>query len=376
MAVPLFITFIVYAVLTPYLPLLLRGLGYSPTVLGVLLGIFEGAGIAGPFIFGHFADRMGRYKPGLVIAHLMVLLAAFPLALCARPALTALLLVIIAVGFRSILPLLEAVTTLSLGKDGDYGRIRTAGSVSFILMVLFLQKTPVLRPDTPLTISFWISLTMAAALIAVLGIPARYTNTGRRFGGAAGNPQGGRIWSPLLILGLGVIFLSRLAMAAVNGFFSLFLVEYVRWDALGYMWALAAAAEIPFMYLSRRFINRFGALPLLALGSAAVILRLGAYALFPVKGGVIAGQLLHSLCYGVFHPAAVAFISSSVPPERRALGMSLYLSLGTGVPTFIGNILGGWIIDHWGYRALFGGFIVFPVMSLGLYAFIRFQRRK
>jgi PPP family 3-phenylpropionic acid transporter len=54
--------------------------------------------------------------------------------------------------------------------------------------------------------------------------------------------------------------------------------------------------------------------------------------------------------------------------------MSLYLSLGTGLPTLVGNILGGYIIDHGGYRVLFGSFIVFPVLALGLYWFTSFHR--
>ena len=48
--------------------------------------------------------------------------------------------------------------------------------------------------------------------------------------------------------------------------------------------------------------------------------------------------------------------------------MSLYLSLGTGLPTLIGNMMGGVIIDHWGYRILFLSFTIFPVLALGVYA--------
>jgi PPP family 3-phenylpropionic acid transporter len=56
MAVPYFAIYLLYAVLTPYLPILIRTLGYPPSIVGILLGIREGAGLVGPFIFGHFAD--------------------------------------------------------------------------------------------------------------------------------------------------------------------------------------------------------------------------------------------------------------------------------------------------------------------------------
>jgi PPP family 3-phenylpropionic acid transporter len=165
-------------------------------------------------------------------------------------------------------------------------------------------------------------------------------------------------------------------MASINSFFSLFIVEYMQWNAVGFMWALASVSEIPFMFLSRRLVNRFGALPILTFAAAMVTVRLSVYAIFPYKGGIIAAQLLHSLCYGLFHPAAITFISSAVPPERRALGMSLYLSLGSGLPNLIGSILGGFIVEHAGYRALFGIFALFPITALGLYFFVAKNPRR
>jgi PPP family 3-phenylpropionic acid transporter len=78
----------------------------------------------------------------------------------------------------------------------------------------------------------------------------------------------------------------------------------------------------------------------------------------------------------VFHPAAVSFITSCVPPARRALGMSLYLSLGTGVPTLIGNLAGGFIVEYFGYRQLFMSFALFAVVGLLLYFITRKHTRR
>jgi PPP family 3-phenylpropionic acid transporter len=158
-------------------------------------------------------------------------------------------------------------------------------------------------------------------------------------------------------------------------FFSPYLIESAHWEVIGLMSALASTSEIPFMYYSRRIIDRLGALNALALGCAAAIVRLGILALFPFKAGIVASQFLHSLSYGLFHPAALAFISSCVPPERRALGMSLYLALGTALPSLLGNIMGGYIVEHFGYRSLFGTYAFFPLMSLALYLLIRLSRK-
>jgi PPP family 3-phenylpropionic acid transporter len=365
-----FLIYAAYAAINPYIPVLLRFSGYSASAVGVLMGLLEGAGIAGPFIFSYFADKWGRYKPGLVITHIITLLTLIPLLLFRQPLVAGILITVLGLGFRSAFPLLDAVATI--GNAGNYGKIRTAGSLGFVLMMLFLQFTPILPPSAPANIVWWMGLSAALSLVSMILIPGSLTNTGPANRPAPGRRRGREknIWTALLVLGLLIIGISRLAMASVNSFFSLFLVEYMNWNAVGAMWALASASEVPFMYLSRRLIGRFGALPLLAFSTAMVSIRLAIYAAFPCQAGVIAAQLLHSVCFGLFHPAAVAFISGSVPPERRALGMTLYLSLGTGLPTLLGSFLGGFIIDLAGYRALFGVFALFPLAALGIYGFI------
>ncbi|MDR1024399.1 MAG: MFS transporter [Treponema sp.] len=361
------------AVISPYLSMLVRGLGYSPSMVGLLLGIFEAAGIAGPFVLGRLVDRWGRYKPGLLICVILMLLPGLPLARTGSPVLSALLLCILAVGAKSSLPLMEAMTTLAAGKEGNYGKIRSFSSMAFIAAVLFLQWFPFLPRNSSLNIGIWITIMSSIALIFVLALPARLSAQGpRRPAAAAGSPPTRWIRNPLLILGLIMIALNRIAMSPALSFISLYVTEYVHWDAVGLVWALAAAAETPLIFFSRRIIRYFKSpLRVMYLTGYALILRLLIYTFLPYPPAVVAAQLLHSLCYGLFHPAAVTFISAHVPPEHRATGMTLYLSLGTGLPTLLGNILGGFIVEYFGYPALYGSYTIFAVLSAGLYFIIR-----
>jgi PPP family 3-phenylpropionic acid transporter len=365
---PYIALFFVYGIIPPYLSILVSGLGYNTSLVGILLAISEGAGICGPFIFGNMADKSGKYKGGIILAYILTAAGAVPLALLVHPVLSALFIALLALGYRSALPLMESLATLG---RGNYGKIRMTGSISFISFLFFLQWVPVLRPDTPINISLWIVITAALAAFTVLILPSKYTSAGPRHGenpgGKAPADMRREIWTPAFILGFAMIFLSRLAMTPINSFLSLYLINYLRWDAVGLMWALASIGEIPFMYISNRLIRRFGVMPILALTTAAVGIRLFLYVLFPNKAGVIAAQLLHSLCYGLFHPTAITFIADRVPPRYRAYGMTLYLSLGLGLPTFIGNFIGGFIADHGGYPLLFGSFSVFAVLGLALY---------
>ncbi len=367
LALAFFTAFTVYGVTSPYLPVLIRGLGYSPAVIGFLLGLFEVAGIAGPFLLGHLSDRLGRYRPPLALALILVLVSLAPLAVFRHPAVSALSLVVMAVGLRSLIPLLDATATLSLGPSGDYGRIRTVGSVSFVLMALFLQYSPILKPDRSVPIIIWIALTCGVTLASFAALPDRDPAELKSRRAQASGGEHNRKWDRAFIAGLVMIGFGRVAMAPVTSFFSIYVVEELRWDAVGLLWALSACSEIPVMFLSARLIRRFGSPPLLALSVVAVAVRLAIYALFPNAAGAVAGQVLHSLCYGLFHPAAIAFVSTSVPPERRALGMAMYLSLGQGLPTFVGSALGGFIVEGAGYRTLFGSYIGFAAVSLAVY---------
>ncbi len=319
---------------------------------------------------------MGRTRPALAFCALAVLASLPPLVMAPRPAVTVLSCALLALGLKTLLPLMDtAAVNLgeSLKAEGrgswDYGKLRAIGSFGFIAMALGLQAIPGFDRSPPSRIALWLAGTTVAYALSlfVLPDPGPRASKQLREGAAA------RRLDPVFFLGLAIIGLNRLAMAPISSFLSLFVVEDLHWDAVGGLWALSACSEIPLMILSARFIRRLGPMPVIAISGLSIALRLGIYAAFPSHGGVIVGQLLHSLCYGLFQPAAVAFVALRVPPERRAEGMAALIGLGIGLPTFLGSSLGGLMVERFGYRILFASYILFAVASLALY--LRARRR-
>lgn len=360
-------SFVVFAVSAPYLPLLIRALGYGPLMLGLLMGAFEIAGIAGPFILGWVSDRYGRFRPALALSYAFTALPLYPLVVFHHPAITFCCLVVLAIGVRSIAPVVDTAATISLGTKGNYGLYRSAGSISFIFAAMGLQYQTLLPLSSASSMAIWLAAATAFAAAFLPALPDRDPRS-RNAASADSVKSGARSFVDApFIIGLLIIALSRLAMTPINTFLPLFISEELRWNAVALMWALAAVVEIPMMILSSRIIGRFGSSALLAVSSAAIVARLLIYALFPTPSGVAIGQLLHALCYGLFHPAAVSFIVSRVPPERRATGMAMYLSLGYGLPTFLGSALGGAVVAWAGYRALFVSFSAFALASVCIY---------
>jgi len=368
----------VLAVFAPYLPILLRELGYSPLWVGILFGIFEGAGIAGPILFGYWADRTGNYRLGLVVSCILPAIIAFPLIIWVNPVVSSIILVLFAFGLRSSVPLLDAITTIQIGKTGNYGRIRVWGSISFIFFTLCLQWTPFLKPNSAGNISLWITIGSVMSVAPILLLPGPLLRSSPKHDDKGlAEPEGKPvpIISAYVLGGFAIIFLSRLSMTSIYTYFPLYLTEVLQWNAVGLMFALAAASEVPFMFLSGKLIRRFGALPLLALSAAAVCLRLLVLAFLPFKPCIIVSQLLHSLCFGIFHPSAVHFFASIFPAKKRGTGMSVYLILGSGIPALISNMAGGVIVEAAGYQSLFTLYAAISGAAVLIWIVVRLNRK-
>jgi PPP family 3-phenylpropionic acid transporter len=369
-------SFTVFAVLTPYLSIMVRDLGYSPLWVGILLGIFEGSAIAGPFLFGFWADKTGNFRSSIIVSVILPALAAIPLVLWIHPAVSAVLLALLAFGFRSTTSLLDAITTIKIGKSGDYGKIRVCGSISFIIFVLFLQWTPFFKPNSAVNIVFWIVVTSLAFIIYLFSIPRTlFASIEHEHEKNDNKEKGMPLLSIYFIGGFAIIFICRFAMSAVYTYFPLYLTETLQWNAVGLMFALSSASEVPFMFISVKLLRRFGALPLLTLSACGIALRLLLWAIFPYKPVIIAAQLLHSLCYGIYHPAAVQFISSVFPAEKRGVGMPVYLALGSGLPALLGNLIGGAISEAIGYRPLFAVYAGTAVAAVLIFCFMEKRQR-
>jgi PPP family 3-phenylpropionic acid transporter len=378
-ALTYFALFAIYGISSPYLQILLRGLGYGPAAVGIFLGLFEVVGIAGPYLISKGVDRSGTFRPALFACALLTCAPLVPLVLLRGPLATALCLAVLALGLRSMVPIMDASTVAmtTVRKGWDYGVLRATGSAGFVVIALVLQLIPGFDDGPASRIALWIGAAAAAFGLSIFLLPESGRGRGKTSAAARTMPQSSgwephvglpaRRWSGTFVLGLVVIALGRLAMAPVNSFFSLYLVDEVKWNAVGGMWALAASAEIPLMMLSGRIVAKMGPMRATMLGTAAIALRLAIYALFPNPAGVVAAQLLHSLCFGLLHPAGVAFVTLASPPERRAQAMAAYMGFGVGLPAFIGSALGGIVLQDWGYRILFGSFIVFALSAAALY---------
>jgi PPP family 3-phenylpropionic acid transporter len=358
-----------YAILTPYLQLFLKARGLPVFQIGLLLGILELAGIGGPIILGHLADRRSAYRFILSAGLIISVLAFIPLQL--TTALPVFLVCIAVMGFfyRAGVPLLDSMVGRILSDPArQYGRLRVAGSVSFTVVALVLQLTGAISGDSPLSILVSFSAATALAALAVWLIPTRRAEQSRE--AAAGSREEGdgidaRFWTVI-----GVIFLGRFGLGAYYSFFSLYLHDTFGLSGVGLLWAIGSLAEIPMVFFSGNLIRRLGIRVLLILSLAAVSLRLGMFILAPSILVVGLAQLLHAFTFGTFHTASVAYVNVRVAPARRGVGMAIYNSVGGGLPTFLAAVLGGYFLETHGYRSLFLLYALVPLVGVAALALL------
>ena len=391
-----FLYFAIFGIISPYLQIMLRKLGYSPSQVGFFLGLMEFVGIFGPMASARRADSSSRFKPGLYLSGGLLIAGLCLLVTIKTPIVTACAICLISLGIKTPTSILDAALLRAASgsnKPLDYGAVRSSGSVGFIVVTLIAQFIPGFNESPPAVMASWTVLFTLLFLLSLTIMPeaspssklsarSKPTSTSNQAApsnsGTIALSQSGKSFKKnfnknlkwidsTFIVGLVVILLGRIAIAAVGSFFSLYLTEDLHWDAIGALWAVSSIAEVPLMIYARRFIKKHSPMQGVAIASGALVVRLLIYAVFPTKAGAVIGQALHSLCYGLFLPSAIAFINLKTPPEHRTTGMALFNGIGMGLPTLLGSIIGGNLIELFGYRQMFASFSLFAVASLVIY---------
>jgi PPP family 3-phenylpropionic acid transporter len=291
---------------------------------------------------------------------------------------------IAAVGFayRSSIPLMDSLVGRILPDPAhQYGLVRVAGSVGFVLISVFFQLTGLISGDSSLSVlvSFGVTAGLAAIATAFLpAVPAGRTGHAQPASGGplpAGRDPGGSahgfdrsFWAVM-----GVIFVAWFAISAHYSFFSLYLRERFSMANVSLIWALGSIAELPTVLFSGALLRRFGVRALLLVSLAAITVRLAIYALSPSLVVLGVAQVLHAFTFGTLHTASVAYVNGKIGGSRRGLGIAIYHSLGTGVPRFAASIAGGYILEARGYPSLFIAYAAVPLVGIAILAF--FGRR-
>lgn len=339
-----FLYFVAAAALMPSLALLFTERGFSGTQVGVLVALVPlTIALSGPS-WGAVADRTGRggelLGAGLLVAAvagaLLVNLTDFVAALATA--------VVFAVGLAPALPFADAAALIERDRRGaTYGGLRAWGGVGWGLGGPLVGGAAALAGRA----AYWVLHLVLTLALAVVG--RRLDVPGGRFAGRTRDALGTLLRLP----GWGVFLAAVFAFGFGAGIVSSFL--FVRLadvggsaTVLGLALTVGTVSELVMFRFSDRIVARVGAMVVLLIGIAALVVRLVLLGVLDGVGAILLLQLVHGVTFALPWTGAVTHALRTAPEDLMASAQSAVgLTFGGFAPA-LGGLVGGLLLGRHG----------------------------
>jgi PPP family 3-phenylpropionic acid transporter len=347
-----------FGVQSPYLPSLLDSHGLPSEAIALVLAAGTAIRLAAGPAAGHLADRLDAPKAVLIVCSA----AAGLIALGYLPARGLWPLLIVGVIHSAALaPLAPLSDTLALGSAVParrnarcahgfyYGWLRGAGSAAFILGTV-LSGQAIGRFGIIAVV--WLNAgLLAAAAFAARFVPVLLpTPDTARPAMAETTLQGlGALLRLPLYRRIVLVAALILGSHAMHDSFAV-----IRWGAAGIapgaaglLWSLSVAAEvIVFFFVGRPLLDRLGPAGAAMLAAAAGIVRWAIMAETAWLPAMAATEPLHGLTFALLHLTCLRLLAQSVPHHLAATALTIYGTVGVGVPTALLTLASGQLYAH------------------------------
>ena len=350
-----FAYFLALGVFNPYSPLWLQSMGFSTLAIGAIASLQSWTRIVVPYGWSWLGDHSGQ-RVWLLRAAALGALCSAALLLTVREYAGIAVAVLLLFAFNgAIVPLSEASVGRYLSQSGGfdagrYGRVRVWGSVGFIAGVMgagWLLET--------LSVQFFGVLVLVVYVLLLAGALALPGARDTVRVDTPAPPVLPMLKQPALRWFFLSVAFTVLAHSSLYAFLSLYL-EHLGYDKaqVGLMWAVSVVCEVAFFWWQGHWFARLTPWQWLMLVGAITALR---FALLATAGQVVwvllITQMSHAITFAAHHAACITLVNQHFTGRLRGRGMALYTTLGYGIPGVIGGVAGGWLLQHWGYGALF-----------------------
>lgn len=337
--------FIVVGVSLPFFPPYLRKIGLTGQQVSAILMVAPIFQITVPLAWGWLADRTRRPDRILRILCLGATLASLPV-MFVRTMPTLWFLILCQHFFAvSIMSIGDSMAVEKARSGEDYSRIRLWGSLSFILVCLFLGPWLDWRGKVQgdYLVPLLISTGLGASFLASLCLKGQATRPSPHFEDVRELIRDRRFRFLLLIADI-----HWMCLVPYHGYFGILLQDRgFPARITSYAFIVGASAEIVVFLVFSQIRTRFDLRTLFIFSFAFSILRWWLFAFTQSASLIVATQALHAVTYGLFWAASMTWMGECVPPKLRATGQVLFattLGLGSG----LGLIAAGALYDFTG----------------------------
>jgi len=340
-----FFYFAFVGMFAPYWSLYLKSIEFDAVQIGILMSVQPVMRMLSPALWGWLADRLGNRRLVVQIAALGSVLCYLGVFFTTQYYELLLVLALMSFFWSASMPLVEATTLTYLGKNtARYGRLRSWGSVGFIVAVLGLGFA---FDYIAISWILWAGLlTQLGILVFSHQIPATEV--------VAHHTDSHSIMrivrQPQVLALFGACFLMAVAHGPYYTFFSIYLVDhgYAK-SVVGALWTLGVVCEIG-VFFAMPWLMRHYSLPqmlMFSLALAAIRFLLIGWQV-DTLWILLFAQVLHAATFGAFHAAAVALVHHFFRGRHQSSGQALFGSVTYGAGGMLGGLLSGPLWLHWG----------------------------
>lgn len=330
---------------TPYWSLYLQSLEFNALQIGVLMSLLLITRIFSPSVWGWLADHTGKRVRVVQIAAITGFLSFCGFFLGESFAWIFLVMLLMSFFWSASLPLMEAITLSHLDDHTDkYGRIRSWGSVGFVLAVVGVGY---LLDNVEIIGLLWVVLGLKLGIVIFsYQVPEKEI-----ISHITGHHSVRQIClRPEVMAFLISSLLMLFAHGAYYTFFSIYLVEH-GYDKgfVGWLWAIGVICEIGVFFIMPWLMRYFSLKAILIFSFACAILRflmIGWGVAWPMI--IVLAQILHAATYGAHHIAAMMVIHQIFRGRHQAKGQAIYTSIAYGIGGAIGAVSSGYTWDWLG----------------------------
>ncbi len=316
--------------------------GFSGSQVGVIAGAYQAVLFFVVPLWGILADRYGNRR---VLRTVLLCAAALLAGLRLISTYHALILYVFC--FAAVQhPIGSLTDSLAIGyvqrrPRAAFGQFRVWASVGWalgnIVVGQYLQNRPLSR-IFGIGASFY-ALSLLLLLLFRESQPAPASRSTRELPRLVADP----LLGPFLLL----LLLYGIAISPLYVFINLYYHDIGADNRLiGLAFALQALSEVPFFFLGRRLLRRFGSGPLLLFSMGTAVLRMLLYGLIDNPVQALFVGLGSGITYSLFWIAIVDRMHALVPEKWRSTAQSLLWAFHVGCGVTIGNMTIGLLSDH------------------------------
>ncbi|WP_138379816.1 3-phenylpropionate MFS transporter [Luteithermobacter gelatinilyticus] len=352
--------FLYIGVLLPFWAVWMQSKGLSPSEIGIIMTV---PFITKPFIpllVTQFADRIGSARPLFLINLGLSVIFFVPYLFVDSFWEIFWVTVLFNLFVPSLMPLLESMSVYHTRKLGiHYGRVRSAGSLTFIFSSLLMGA--VLTRSTTDWVMVLALVFLALSFSAALFLPEDQRrkmpeeNGERSVGEEQETPLKFLLTNRNFLIFLAVSGLIQMSHGVYYGMGSLYWKTHgIPENIIGLLWSVGVVAEIiVFMFCSKIIAALRPMHVFMVIGLSGVIrwIILGGTLSVPV---LLLAQLIHGLTYGAAHLAAIYYIAARVPQNCASTAQGLYSAIPLGLASGATMMSAGYLYEGFGGKAYWG----------------------